>query len=449
MLPSEASENTEERNMKILKIGVVLFVLMLAGMAMVPMVSADELQDANAIAPEGIVDLTNSQEDVIIANYVPVDTAYIDAKLALIEFVSLGALDNKDTWIGATIDSRPTIINDVNGKMLFYLFTIENHNEKIGEIRIAANKILGGSLISIGPQTQPVDPVVLKRILLSKIEEQDGKSAVVFPGIVSYAYPEIGMVAQFTDPLTNGKKTIAVDAYDYSVQIENSAQIKGDSKFYSVYSKVNYSISADLIASWTKIHQETDAARKSGLISQDSVSAPLSRQQIDAYTTNMVNTRAVTEYYVISGVPLYAQPNENWCAVTTARMISAKYGVYRTLQEIANKMGVGGGGGTTPANELVYYRASVASGGLGKTQSDVYDYIYWAESKTEINNNRPFKVGNYGGHARASTGYLRSPSTGYTYFYFKDPAPINQGSEYWEWFNEMNPVFYNNHIKVK
>jgi hypothetical protein len=34
-------------------------------------------------------------------------------------------------------------------------------------------------------------------------------------------------------------------------------------------------------------------------------------------------------------------------------------------------------------------------------------------------------------------------------FYINDPWPVNQGAVYWEWFNELNPSFYNNHIKVK
>jgi hypothetical protein len=104
--------------------------------------------------------------------------------------------------------------------------------------------------------------------------------------------------------------------------------------------------------------------------------------------------------------------------------------------------------GATVNEELNYYQGSIASEGLGKTNSLDYYTINWDDSKYEINQNRPFKVGN-NGHARAMTGYMRSSSSGYTYFYFKDPAPLNQGSEYWEWFNELNPYFYNNHIKIK
>jgi len=104
---------------------------------------------------------------------------------------------------------------------------------------------------------------------------------------------------------------------------------------------------------------------------------------------------------------------------------------------------------TDPDDELIYYRASVASGGLGKPSSDNYNTISWDIVKNEIHNGRPFKVGD-DGHARAATGYLRSPSYPYyTYIYFKDPAPVNQGSEYWQWFNELNPFFYDGYIKVQ
>jgi hypothetical protein len=155
----------------------------------------------------------------------------------------------------------------------------------------------------------------------------------------------------------------------------------------------------------------------------------------------------------MGGVPLYSQPNGNWCAVVTARMISAKWGTYRSTDAIASKMGAGTAQypvSTNPQMELIYYRATIANGGLNKPQSDNYELINWDDSKTEINADRPFKVGNYNGHARAVIGYTRSPSSPYyTYFYIKDPAPIDQGSEYWEWFNNLNPSFYTGHIKVR
>ena len=103
--------------------------------------------------------------------------------------------------------------------------------------------------------------------------------------------------------------------------------------------------------------------------------------------------------------------------------------------------------GATINEELNYYTGSIASGGLGKTGSRDYYTINWDDSKKEIDENRPFKVGT-GIHAKAAIGYIRSPSNGFTYLYFKDPSTLGQGSEYWEWFNELNPQFYNNHIKI-
>jgi hypothetical protein len=160
---------------------------------------------------------------------------------------------------------------------------------------------------------------------------------------------------------------------------------------------------------------------------------------------------ATTEYNVLSPFTLYGQETSEWCTVGTAKMISKWFGVSRTQTAIAAKMGIPTSSpyrGATINEELTYYQGSISSGGLGKSSSLDYYTTYWDDSKDEIDNGRPFKVGN-AGHARAVAGYIRSSSTGYTYFLFKDPYPVNQGSEYWEWFNELNPYFYNNHIKIQ
>jgi hypothetical protein len=421
--------------MKIQKTAILLLALLLAAMAMVSIVSA--------------VDENNSKEfdNLIDANYVPIDIARNHASFALLEFASLGALGEKEKWINAEVNPKPIEIYDINGKKLFYLFSIEKKNQKIGEIKIAASKLLGGSVITIGEQDKSIDLTTLEKKVLSEISLRSTQDSPSSAQIVCYQYPKIGMIAHYIDPMTKETRKIILDANDFSVIPDRSPRFEGDIGLISYYATLPHEKYSTLINSWNQYDLQVQKVTDSDSTLRSVKNGTLSVQMMSAYNKLAITPKAVSEYKTIS-VPLYGQIDSTWCAVATAQMISAWHGVSRTQNQIANKMGVSPGTGATINQELNYYRASIASGGLGKPGSLDYYSINWYDSKNEINNNRPFKIGNLG-HARCMRGYLRAPSNGYTYFYFNDPWPVNQGNVYWEWFNELNPNFYNNHIKVK
>src|SRR5208337_291391 len=129
--------------MKTLKIGVILLALLLAAMAMVPMVNATGI----AITPDVATIVEN--------NYISSDIALQSANAAIKEFVSRNALD--DNWNSAMVNSKPDVIFDVNGKKLFYLFSVEKNGKRIGEIKTAASKVVGGSIVTIGSGAKPID----------------------------------------------------------------------------------------------------------------------------------------------------------------------------------------------------------------------------------------------------------------------------------------------------
>ena len=125
--------------MKTLKIGVMLLALLLAAMVMVPMASADEkqLDEQSAV----------SSNDVVESNYVSINTAREHAIVAILDFSSKNLIDQ--IWNGATVDPKPQLIYDLNGKILFYQFSAEKKGEKIGEILVSASKVLGVSVQKI------------------------------------------------------------------------------------------------------------------------------------------------------------------------------------------------------------------------------------------------------------------------------------------------------------
>jgi hypothetical protein len=388
---------------------------------------------------------------LIEANYVPVDTALNHAVFAVNEFTSAGYLGEKNKWIGAKINPEPLIIYDISGTKLFYLFTIEKNNSKIGEIKIAANKVIGSSVITIGPQENSIDISKLERKARSEAATHSKPGTSVLTHMVIYSYPDIGMEAIYSDSITNTTKKVLIDAYDYSIIPDRSPRYEGDLGIVSFYETYPEEKLSEFIDQWSRYDKQVKTLEIQYPILKNISKNQITDKSIQAFNSQSVSPKVLTEYTVLSPFTLIAQSNSEWCAVTTAQMISQWHSVSHTQPEIAAKMGLPI---TTPyrgANlneELTYYQASIDSGGLNKTNSLDYYSINWADSKTEIDNNHPFKVGN-NGHARAVIGYTRSSSSGLTYFYFKDPKPVEQGSEYFEWFNELNPNFYNNHIKVK
>jgi hypothetical protein len=425
--------------MQLRKTIITLLALLVAAMVIVPCMSA----------------LSNQEEKdlrtLIEENYIPPETAREHAVFALVQFSSDGALGDKDKWIGTNIRPEPLIIHDINGTQLFYLFTIEKDNRKVGEVKIAATKIIGTSILSIGPGEYSIDIPTLQKKAINEAQSQAKLGSPISTQLVCYAYPKIGMAAYYIDAATDTQQKVIIDAYDYSIIPDYYPRYEGDRGVVSYYQAYPLENSSESVDSWyrdseaiTKIENQIPEIKKeiTGSISENSLNV-LSAQNMDS--------KAATEYKVLSPFTLYGGETTEWCTVGTAKMISKWHGVSRTQTAIAAKMGIPTSPpyrGATINEELNYYESSTGSGGLGKPNSRDYYLTYWYDSKEEINEGRPFKVGNLG-HARAVAGYKRDPSTGKTYFYFKDPSPLNMGSEYWELFDESNPAFYNNHIKIK
>ncbi|MCK9581461.1 MAG: C39 family peptidase [Methanoregula sp.] len=382
------------KQMKLFKWSVVLLALLLAAMVMVPMVSAEN-------------NYSNEKFSLVESNSIPADVAYNNAKTTMQNFVSSGSLDEK--WDGATLDPKPLVIYDLNGAILAYQFTAKKNGVKIGEVNAAASKITGGPVLSIGSDPTSMDTKAID-LKIKEIVANNPEYVLTSKTIVGYNFPRLGVLALITNAKTGESKRIIIDANDLSVIPEKKVVNDGERGAWSFYD--------DISIDQMKEHVQQSVNPQKLSISPQYVSQKL------------------------LSVTRYDQTSENWCAVTVAQMISQYYGYSRTQQAIANKMGNGGGQGSTPAMELTYYTASTGSGGLGKTNSfDTYSpYTNWNNAADEIDANRPLKVGNLG-HARTISGY--KIQSGSYYLYVNDPAP-GYGS-YWILYS----TYYNNYVYVK
>lgn len=198
------------------------------------------------------------------------------------------------------------------------------------------------------------------------------------------------MLAVFSNPENGDIKRFVIDTYDYSIIPEEKSKIEGEPGSWSYYDEMS-------------IDQMKESLQN--------VKNPEKFQVTPKYASQKIIS--LTWHY---------QTTENWCAVTVAQMISEKYGYSRDQLSIANVMGNGGGGGSTPSMELAYYWAPVISGGLYKQGSiDVYgSSANWNNAVDEIDAGRPLKMGD-SGHAVAIAGY--KIEGGYNYLYVYDPNP--------------------------
>jgi hypothetical protein len=403
--PFERSVCKKEEKMKPIKYGIILLALLLAAMAMVPMVSAM----GTAITPDVAT--------AIESNYVSPDTAFQSATAAVKDFIGRNALD--ENWNGATVNPKPNIIFDVNGKKLFYLFSVEKKGNRIGEIKIAASKVLGSSVVTIGSGAPAIDLKNIRSKATGILNQQYKNAKIDSIDLVCYNYPNIGAIIRFT-AAGSGSTSLVIDAYDYSI-IPAAGQVS----FYNAIPP------ADL------------AGRAARWDSEQTALKTVSAQSLSPMAT-------VTK--TINGFTLYPQESTNWCSFATAKMISAYYGYSRTQRGIATTMGIANpdDGASIETTRSNYYLNTIANGGLAKMGTSIsytgmftYDNIV-----SEMNSNRPIHTDRYetsSYHARAITGYSYTTTTPVSqYLYIYDPWPTTSGAVYWENWNvfsgQPNPV---------
>ena len=353
--------------MKTLKIGVMLLALLLAAMVMVPMASADEkqLDEQSAV----------SSNDVVESNYVSISTAREHAIVAILDFSSKNLIDQ--IWNGATVDPKPQLIYDLNGKILFYQFSAEKKGEKIGEILVSASKVLGVSVQKISDASSY--DLKKSEINARQLAEKN------YPGysiqstkIVSYSYPKMGIMVQLVNKSTTEYQDILFDAYTSQIIPLNNMISDNESGAFSYYGSIPESSFSDNIAHWNtndlQISKIKSKAQSSG-IDLTALNSDAAVQSMNQIISDSVT--GVYEYDELpSSFPRIDQGQTQWCQVATAWVITKYYypSNTRTLQNIATKMQIPDTDhSATWDKELNYYTSSyqngAATGGLGKTSS--------------------------------------------------------------------------------
>ena len=110
-----------------------------------------------------------------------------------------------EDWDGAKVQKGAVTVYDIHGIKLFYEFTVTKDGKAIGEIEIAASKVLGSSLhrVILSP---PLDRenAAQKAMEVAEKEYPDYKIQSTKP--VCYSYPKEGVMVTLAKPEPKKRK---------------------------------------------------------------------------------------------------------------------------------------------------------------------------------------------------------------------------------------------------
>lgn len=351
--------------------------------------------------------------------------AFKHANAHMIRFVESNITDFKE-WEGASIDTKPLELYDINGKKLFYQFSVSKNNNIIGKIDIGADKTLGQSVQVIEFNPKPFDAAeaMKKSIEIARNEYPDGE--VKLTRIVVYSYPSIGAMTVVKDKITGNEYRIFVDVYSLD-EVEDKPPTETELGVWSMYEQISKNKIDENLKEWNESDQRTKSVDKEATGIGINISTSITEEKMEKLIANAAVASTGTSVYL--NVPRHGQEASNYCAPTCGQMIAERNGVYYSQAQIYAVMG-GTGGGITYPQQVSFYQSPTSSGGLGKTNSYSTTTISFSTATYEIDHGRPFVSGNTY-HVRVCRGY--STVSG-NYLAINDPLPVGStsGSYYME-----------------
>ncbi len=321
-------------------------------------------------------------------------------------------------WGGYDLDPTPLTIYDLNGKILFYEFSVMDGDKVVGSTKTAASKTIGSPVITMefGKRSWNVEKATKKA--KNKVNKLFPKAIITETELICYSYPKIGIRVYFDD-LKSKNQNIIFDIASLDL-IERYATGESDETddfaCRSFYQDVVEPEIEKREKSWLLANKELEAVRsntpvalkmnlggselsevKNALFPRPTV-VPPTNVAINWYSSKTIsfsprcNTHECFE--------LYAQKTNVYCAVATGQMILDFYRYHYTQNQIATAMGTGHG--TSNTGQVNGYE-SLSKNCLNATYDSTAN---WHEARNEINANRPLKSG-IPGHARACAGWKK------------------------------------------
>jgi len=241
---------------------------------------------------------------------VPAETARVQAQA----YLWGRQVDRPDIYKGLTYrdailgNRNPVIIEDINGRTLFYLFSVERNDQHIDWIVTMANKLLGSWL------TMPSDNYDFTNA--TRIARE--RAGNDFPGSTvqssRFVYCNdatrggLWMVQSLYNPSTGEKDRIVVDAWTLNTTVEKNIPDNGSAEFPTLFSRVESGESSKWIWFWNKENKADQDlvayARAQGI----PVDRPLTDGEIVTLGTYVAGTTPAGGQPETVFNPLYPEP---------------------------------------------------------------------------------------------------------------------------------------------
>jgi len=251
-------------------------------------------------------------DEMIRENVVPVDTARIQAQSYLWRRqVDRPEIYEDLSYRGTTISSRdPVAVMDINGRLLFYVFSVERGGQHLDWIVIGANRILGNWL-NMPSERYNFENATKKAL---DIAGKEFPGSVVQSSRLVYCNDAsrwgLWMVLSLDDPSTDEKHRIVIDTLTLNATLGKIPSSGGNEEFPSLFSRVEPGESSRWIGLWNKENKKDRAliayARSQGI----PVDRSLTDGEIVTLGTYILNILKATPVYGNHPVfnPLYPEP---------------------------------------------------------------------------------------------------------------------------------------------
>ena len=211
-----------------------------------------------------------SQDDYPVEDfYVDEDTAWRHAVVFATDWVSEDTHGLED-WDGAEVQKDPVTVYDIHGKKLFYEFTVTKDDKAIGEMEMAASKVIGSSLhrVVLSP---PMDRENAARKAMEVAEKEYPNYKIRSTKPVCYSYPKEGVMVTLVKPGAKEEKTVIIDTYTSSVVPLKEPKEEGELGAWSIYDKIPAEERAERVEQWNEVAKhvnEYKMSKMSGVISK-------------------------------------------------------------------------------------------------------------------------------------------------------------------------------------
>ncbi|MCD4846339.1 MAG: hypothetical protein K8R25_17825 [Methanosarcinales archaeon] len=192
-----------------------------------------------------------SQADYSVENfYVDEDIACNYAMTYLNGFAIDETLGLKD-WNSAKLQKDPITVYDMDGKKLFYTYTVTKDGKAIGEMEMSASKVLGRLLNRI-IVTEPLDRDSMKQKAIEIAEKKYPGWEIRSAEFVCYSYPKEGVMLTLVRPESKEEKTVIIDTFTSSVVPLKPPKNDGDSGVWSLYDEIPVEKRVKMVENWNK-----------------------------------------------------------------------------------------------------------------------------------------------------------------------------------------------------